>query len=232
MIGEVLKGSLMKLSTPAKAPGEVFLMSIKVHGLVIREIQPICKVMFVSACGAAFTRFFRLTTRLVILVLALSCPAWAEGENPSGLELPRFVTTRSNPINVRVGPGIKYEIAWVYIKDAVPVEIVQEFDTWRKIRGVDGQEGWVHQSLLQGPRAGYVTPLVAKTNAALHAGPSDNSAIRATLGAGLRVAIKECDGHWCEVSVSQHGDGERIVSYSGYLRQAELWGVYPNEVFD
>ncbi|MBL8593534.1 MAG: hypothetical protein JNK01_12680, partial [Devosia sp.] len=37
-------------------------------------------------------------------------------EGPSGLPLPRFVTTRSNPINVRVGPGTKYGVAWVYVK--------------------------------------------------------------------------------------------------------------------
>ncbi len=83
-------------------------------------------------------------------------PSRAEG--PSGLPLPRFVTTRSEPINVRVGPGTRYDIAWVYVKAGTPVEIIQEFDTWRKIRDVDGSEGWLHQNLLQGKRAGLVAP--------------------------------------------------------------------------
>lgn len=193
--------------------------------------------MFDPARGAPFARFPRHFLRFVVmllatLALALPGPAWAQTNNPSGLKLPRFVTTRSSPINVRVGPGVKYEIAWIYLKDGVPVEIVQEFDTWRKIRDVDGSEGWVHQNLLQGPRAGYVTPLMANGEITLHASADDNSATRATLGAGLRVTIKGCDGTWCEVTASQQGEGGRSASYSGFLHQEELWGVYPDEVFD
>ena len=44
------------------------------------------------------------------------------------------------------------------MKSGTPVEIIQEFDTWRKIRDVDGSEGWLHQNLLQGKRAGLVAP--------------------------------------------------------------------------
>ncbi|MEO8686574.1 MAG: SH3 domain-containing protein [Devosia sp.] len=193
--------------------------------------------MFDPARGAPFARFPRQILRLAVMLLAmlaLALPgsAWAQTNNPSGLKLPRFVTTRSSPINVRVGPGVKYEVAWNYLKDGVPVEIVQEFDTWRKIRDVDGSEGWVHQNLLQGGRAGYVTPVMANGEIALHASADDNSATRATLGPGLRVTIKECDGTWCEVTASQQAEGERSASYSGFLHQEELWGVYPDEVFD
>jgi SH3-like domain-containing protein len=193
--------------------------------------------MFVSPRSAHFARFCRQALRPLIMLcalvaLALPGPAWAQTNTPSGLKLPRFVTTRSSPINVRVGPGVKYEVAWEYLKDGVPVEIVQEFDTWRKIRDVDGSEGWVHQNLLQGGRAGYVTPLMANGEITLHSGASDGSGTRATLGAGLRVTIKSCDGDWCEVTASQQIEGERPASYSGFLHQEELWGVYPDEKFD
>jgi SH3-like domain-containing protein len=193
--------------------------------------------MFDPARGAPFARFPRhflrfVVTLLAMLALALPGAAWAQTNNPSGLKLPRFVTTRSSPINVRVGPGVKYEVAWEYLKDGVPVEIVQEFDTWRKIRDVDGSEGWVHQNLLQGGRAGYVTPLMANGDVVLHSGATDSSSTRATLGAGLRVTIKACDGAWCEVTASQQVEGERAASYSGFIHQEELWGVYPDEVFD
>jgi SH3-like domain-containing protein len=193
--------------------------------------------MFDSARGTHFARFCQEALRALvlactILALVLPGPAWAQTNTPSGLKLPRFVTTRSSPINVRVGPGVKYEVAWEYLKDGVPVEIIQEFDTWRKIRDVDGSEGWVHQNLLQGGRAGYVTPLLANGEIVLHASASDDSGTRATLGAGLRVTLKGCDGTWCEVTASQQVAGQRSASYSGFLHQEELWGVYPNEVFD
>jgi SH3-like domain-containing protein len=172
---------------------------------------------------------------VVCMALLVAIPAgsvFAQANNPSGLPLPRFATTRSEPINVRVGPGTRYEIAWTYLKAGVPVEIVQEFDTWRKIRDVDGEEGWVHQNLLTGTRAGYVTPVLANGEIALRSAEADDAATRAMLGPGLRVQIKACNGTWCEITASGNSEGGRSSTYSGFLHQEELWGVYPDEVFD
>jgi SH3-like domain-containing protein len=161
-------------------------------------------------------------------LLLPAAPALAQ-DNPSGLPLPRFVTTRSSPINVRVGPGTRYEIAWNFLVSGVPVEIIQEFDTWRKIRDVEGDEGWVHQSLLAGARAGYATPLMANGEVTMHASRAENAAARARLAAGVRVGVSECDGSWCSVSAGPPGERANIT---GWVRQEELWGVYPDEAFD
>jgi len=202
---------------------------------VIGQFHLFCKVMFDESLRGSFSRFVRaLYRRLPVLAMALLllAPSALAQDNPSGLPLPRFATTRSEPINVRVGPGQKYDIAWTYLKSGVPVEIVQEFDTWRKIRDVDGTEGWIHQNLLTGTRAGYVTPLIANGEIPLLAGQSDDAAVRARLGPGLKVTITECDGTWCQVSATGQDPAQRANTYSGYLHQEELWGVYPDEVFD
>ena len=176
----------------------------------------------------------RKTLLLLMLVLLASfvAPAFAQSANPSGLPLPRFASTRSEPINVRVGPGQKYDIAWTYMQAGIPVEIIQEFDTWRKIRDVDGDEGWIHQNLLTGTRMGYATALVGNGEIALRAGKSDEAGLRARLPSGFKVTIKQCDGEWCEVSASGKDEQQRSGTYSGFLRQEELWGVYPDEDFD
>jgi SH3-like domain-containing protein len=161
--------------------------------------------------------------------LALPAPA---AEGPSGLPLPRFATTRSTPINVRIGPGTKYGVAWVYVKAGTPVEIVQEFDTWRKVRDVDGSEGWIHQNLLSGKRAGVVAPSAEEEQVILHAGRASDTGVRAYLGPGYRVDIAQCDGAWCEVSATYTPPNGGHASVSGYLPQAELWGVYQDEAFD
>lgn len=174
-----------------------------------------------------------LAVVVLLAIEALFSPAVTlAAENPSGLPLPRFVTTRSTPINVRVGPGTKYDVAWVYVKAGLPVEIVQEFDTWRKIRDLDGEEGWVHQNLLSGKRAGYVAPWLTGDRLALRAGGSDDSGVRAWLGPGFQVEILGCDGTWCAVNAVDHPAGGRPSTYSGYVRQSELWGVYQGEVID
>ena len=154
-------------------------------------------------------------------------------EGPSGLPLPRFVTTRSNPINVRVGPGTRYDVAWVYVKAGTPVEIIQEFDTWRKVRDVDGSEGWLHQNLLQGRRAGLVAPWkAADEKIALLRSSAENAGVRAWLTPNFRVDIRECDGNWCRVVASTQPVSGGAQSFEGWLKQAELWGVYEGEAFD
>ncbi len=195
---------------------------------MIRQFHLFCKVMFAQTTGGRFRSIFKALCLIMLALATLAAPTVAQSENPSGLPLPRFASTRSEPINVRVGPGQKYDIAWTYLKSGIPVEIIQEFDTWRKIRDVDGEEGWIHQNLLTGTRVGYVTPLIANGEIPLLASQSDEAGVRARLGAGLKVTISECDGAWCQVSAS--GQGSSV--YSGYLHQEELWGVYPDEVFD
>jgi SH3-like domain-containing protein len=187
--------------------------------------------MFANTSGGPIRAHFRLLTLLLGTLLLLAPVAAQAQSNPSGLPLPRFASTKSDPINVRVGPGERYDIAWVYLKSGVPIEIVQEFDTWRKIRDVDGEEGWVHQNLLSGTRGGYVTPVLANSEIPLLASRSDEAGVRARLGPGLKVTIQQCDGTWCEISVTGQ-TAERTATYSGFVRQEELWGVYPDEVFD
>ena len=192
------------------------------------------KLSSAARSGRKNGRTARAILTVVLLVATLPVlPAAAAPSNPSGLPLPRFVTTRSNPINVRVGPGTRYDIAWVYVKAGTPVEIIQEFDTWRKIRDVDGSEGWLHQNLLVGNRAGLVAPWKPEgEQVPLLRGPAEDSGVRAWLTTRFRVDIKECDGTWCQVVATSHPAGSSPQSFNGYLRQAELWGVYKDEKFD
>lgn len=165
-----------------------------------------------------------------MLLAAGSLPARAAAVNEDGLPLPRFASTRSAPINVRVGPGLKYDVAWIYNRSGMPVEITAEFDIWRKIRDFDGSEGWVQQNLLSGNRAGLVGPKETQ-NYALLASASENAAPRAYLPPGFRVDIRRCDGTWCQVQATGADASGHNGSYSGYLRQSDLWGVYQGETF-
>ncbi len=167
----------------------------------------------------------------VVLLATGPLQAFAAAENPSGLPVPRWVTTRSNPINVRLGPGTRYGIAWVYLKSGMPVEIIQEFDIWRKIRDVDGAEGWLQQNLLQGKRAAIVKP-ADDANVALFSSPDETSGVRAWLAPKFRVDLKECDGTWCRATATIHPKSGGSRSYDGYVKQDVLWGVYKDETFD
>ena len=159
-------------------------------------------------------------------------PAIAQGAGiSSGLPIPRFVSVRNAPSNVRVGPGTNYDIAWTYVRAGVPVEIVQEFDTWRKIRDVEGEEGWVHQNLVVGTRTALVAPWADDDQVALRTQPDAESPVRAWLTPNLLVEVRGCDGRFCDVTLT-HASGEQTTRYTGFVPQESLWGVYSNEQFD
>ena len=71
--------------------------------------------------------------------------------------MPRFVSLKSDHVNVRGGPNKDHDVAWVYTRPGLPVEITAEYENWRRIRDSDGAEGWVYHSLLSGKRTAFVT---------------------------------------------------------------------------
>ena len=89
----------------------------------------------------------------------------------SGLPVPRFVSLKADRVNVRGGPDKDHDVSWVYTRVGWPVEIIAEFENWRRIRDSDGSEGWVYHSMLSGKRTAVVQ-LKAKSRSRAAATPS------------------------------------------------------------
>ncbi len=142
---------------------------------------------------------------------------------PSGFAIPRFLTLKSNKVNVRKGPSSDHEVAWVFQRKGMPVEVTAEFENWRKIRDSEGAEGWILQQMLSGRRFAMAPQWNANKAVTLHNTESGTGTATAILMPGAIAQIKSCDGTWCEVTTDD---------YEGYAIQAELWGVYPGEVVD
>jgi len=144
-------------------------------------------------------------------------------QGDSGLPLPRFVTLKADRVNVRRGPSGDHQVTWVFTRKGLPVEIVAEFEHWRRIRDSDGAEGWVYHSLLSGRRGVLVAPWSdAKPVPLLDAVAADAKPV-AMLGTGVMAEVDSCTGAWCRISVEGH---------DGWVDQAKLWGVYPGEEVD
>ena len=92
--------------------------------------------------------------RLILLIFffIVSFNLYAKTGSETGLEIPRFVSLKSNEVNLRVGPSINYPISLKYVSQNLPIEIIDEFDVWRKTRDHDGNLGWLHKSLIKGDR--------------------------------------------------------------------------------
>jgi hypothetical protein len=50
-----------------------------------------------------------------------SAHAQAATKGPSGLPLPRFVSLKAKRVNLRIGPGRDYAVAWLYTRSGVPM---------------------------------------------------------------------------------------------------------------
>ena len=159
---------------------------------------------------------------IAVFIALLSFPAFAQEEPVKGfrdtdLPLPRFVSVKSDKVYVRAGPAMRYPIKWIYKHDGMPVEIVQEFDSLRKVRDVDGEEGWVHQSLLSGDRTALIraadlVPLREKSDAA--------SRMVARLEPNVVAHLEKCGKDWCRLSAG---------GFRGWVQRNMLWGIYASE---
>ena len=163
---------------------------------------------------------------LLALLAALAAgPAMADPTgSASGLPVPRYVSLKSDRVNLREGPSKDHRTTWIFERAGLPVEITAEFETWRKVRDSEGSEGWVLHSLLSGRRTGLVTPWKKDgPPVTVLKKPEAEAAPVARLEPNVLANIRSCDRTWCRVN----GDG-----FDGFVKQADLWGVYPNEVVE
>lgn len=157
--------------------------------------------------------FSRLALGL-FLALALSLAAVAAEK---ALPVPRFVSLRADEVNLRTGPGERYPIEWVLTKKGLPVEIIEEYDVWRKIRDAQGSVGWVHQRMVTGIRTVEITGAIRT----LHADPDPSAPAVARAEPGVLGRLLECRTQWCRIEAQ---------GIRGWLKRNEMWGVYPDEV--
>ena len=176
------------------------------------------------ACGWLLGACLALLMILAPLPLAHQEALAAEGVqmgSVTGLRLPRYASLRFDKTNVREGPSKTHRTAWIFQRAGLPIEIIGEFDIWRRIRDSEGAEGWVLASLLSGRRAALVAPWRKAEEAQLYAKLGAPNVV-AKLQSGVLANVKTCQGDWCRV----FGEG-----FDGFIKQGDLWGVYPGESF-
>ena len=166
----------------------------------------------------------RLTALALLLVSQWAIPAAAQTiGKASGLPVPRYVSLKSDHVNLREGPTKGHRTAWVFQRAGLPVEITAEAETWYRIRESEGAEGWVLHSLLSGRRTALVAPWKKGETMKLFARADEKSDVTALLQPSVIGNVRGCDGAWCRI----RGEG-----FDGFIQQGNLWGVYPQEKVD
>ena len=95
-----------------------------------------------------------------ISIIIFSQVSNADIGKETGLEIPRYVSLKSDDTNIRVGPSKNYPIEIKYIVKNYPLKVLEEYEDWRKVQDFKNNIGWIHKSLISGTRTGIVLSLI------------------------------------------------------------------------
>ena len=157
---------------------------------------------------------------IVVFFVCISFNSYGKTGSVTGLDIPRFVSLKSNDVNLRVGPSTNYPIRLKYITQNLPVEIIDEFDVWRQARDHNGTIGWLHKSLIKGERyilTGY------KNEKEINLYNRPNGKIIGVIKKNNILDLKMCIINWCKVSQNK---------IKGWLLKKNIWGVHDFEIYN
>lgn len=138
----------------------------------------------------------------------------------SGLQVPRFVSLKTDKVNLRAGPSQNYPIKLVYVRKGLPLEVIAESELWRRVRDMDGEEGWVHSATLDGARYLFVRGDGSDRAVALRQDPGRDAPIDSLAQPGVIGQLNKCRIDWCLMEAQ---------GQTGWVHRSLVWGVYADE---
>ena len=164
-----------------------------------------------------------ISMQIVIVLISIIIFSQVSNANigkETGLEIPRYVSLKSDDANIRVGPSKNYPIEIKYIKKNYPLKVLDEYEEWRKVEDFNRNIGWIHKSLISGIRTGIVLSNDNKTIKLLN---TLNGNIIGEIGSGNIVFLEKCKIDWCLVSFG---------NYRGWIDKKYIWGVKEKEIIN
>ena len=175
-------------------------------------------------------RLYHIETRLykgvmkfvisLILTIVITKICYGDVGKETGLEIPRYVSLKSNDANIRVGPSTNYPIVIKYIQKNYPLKILEEYDDWRKIEDLTKNNGWIHKSLISGDRTAII---VSNNDDKIKIFNTIEGITIGNIGKGNIVSINKCKIDWCSISFN---------NYKGWIYKKNVWGVEDKEIIN
>ncbi len=120
------------------------------------------------------------------------------------------VAVKGSVANVRAAPSTKADTLW-QIEQYHPLLVVEKRDAWYRFKDFEGDEGWIHSSLVDKSN----TVIVSVRWANIRSGPDTEHALvfDADRGTPFKVLLKE--GSWLKI---EHADGD-----VGWILDSLVW---------
>lgn len=132
---------------------------------------------------------------------------------------PYWASLSAGQARMRTGPGRNYPANWQYQRQGLPVQVLEVYPGWRKVRDQEGTEGWMIGNLVSDQRTAMVKAGVAD----LRDTPNPGAKVLWRAEAGVIGRVSHCGEGWCRIDVKGRG---------GYVETSALWGVDPDESFN
>ena len=138
----------------------------------------------------------------------------------TGLKLPRFVSLKSDQTNLRIGPSKNYPKILTYTVANYPIQIIDEFQNWRKIIDHEKNIGWIKDNLIKGSRFALIDPPYTE---GIQVFNFPKGRIVGKIGKKNIVKLNKCLMRWCHINFNNN---------EGWVNKSNLWGVYEDEKFN
>lgn len=122
-----------------------------------------------------------------------------------------YLSISSRKANVRQGPGGGKPVVWQAWR-LTPFLVLDWIGDWAKVRDYEGDDGWIHGSLL----ADVPTVIVTAKDAAVRGGPGAGYRGLWTLEEGYTLKVLAVDGVWLKVT-----DDDEV---RGWVLRRLVWG--------
>ena len=175
----------------------------------------------ISTNKIRFVIYNNMKKFLVLLVIFIYPKNYSfADESLTGLKIPRFVSTKTDESNLRVGAEKKYPKILTYNHKNFPLEIIGEYYDWRKTRDFEGNVGWLHKRLLKGNRYAIINSPYEEPVQILN---KPEGKILGKIGKRNIVKVNRCLKKWCYILYEKK---------KGWITKNNLWGTYDDEVFN
>jgi SH3-like domain-containing protein len=145
-----------------------------------------------------------------LLVLVSAVPALAA----------HYASLRSDKVYLREGPTYQHRVLFIYKRRDYPLQVLAAYDSWRRVRDVDGTVGWVSQTMLSDARTVLIT---GKDKAPLRASAYPAAPVRAEAEPGVVAKLRACKPQFCEITAG---------GVAGWIAKDRIWGVDSGEIID
>ena len=148
---------------------------------------------------------------LLLLVVLAAVPAHAASH---------YASLRSDKVYLREGPTYQHRVLFIYKRKDYPLQVLAAYDSWRRVRDVDGTIGWVSQTMISDARTVLIT---GNGKAPLRASAYPAAPVRAEAEPGVVAKLKACKPQFCEVTAG---------GVTGWIDRTRIWGVDSGEIID